>query len=1023
MFLPDKKYFILLLLVSLGLSNALVGQKIVIREADSSWMGQDIPAKALAEKPFSFNRRWYQNLVTRFNYYYNAQQTLQKCLEEAQHSHQDNYDSLLSLDPYDKQDFQMLRGSLDSVILNAGIGIEVHDPRGKWIDDLYLLVGQAYYYEQDYQQAAAAFEYTIKNLGARDEMDRPALIGSRAYQPESNISVVSPEKKNMNHPPARNDAFIWLIRTYLDSGYYDGATALINSLKSDPALPERLSGPLQLLEARYYFATEKTDSAMGALVAAIPLQQDKDLQARWQFVVSQLYERQKQWDKALAGYQQVEAFHPPPLMHFYARLSQIRIRVLQDPSGSGFARSSQPLVDMAKKERYARYRSIIYYHLGRLALQVGQPEMAIAYLKKSLLFNPKESAAHQRSYRLLADYYYSKQQYRPSRLYYDSTAAAGPAAPLVTVRKEALATVVKNLDVIAEQDSLLRLAGLPNDSLMAILGDIVEDSMRQRKKRNRILKDDENKSGGLFGRKEETQDLTAPQTKGGDWYFYNNIAKSKGFSTFHSEWGDRPLGDNWRLSQPNQPVGQAQEEARPILAGVVPEDAQGTPSEDLLAQLMAPLPLTPETKESSTRKKMEARHGNVDVFFLQLEDDTATLAALDLFLQQHPQNPYLADAYYKYYLIYTRMPDLAKAAHYKQLLLSAFPDSKYAAALGAPEEETQQQALAGTIMQLYDSAYVAYLTGDYAAVPALRERAAYLDAANAQKARFSLLAAMTVLKTQSDSAGRVALEQVVRQEAKDTAIVEQARRILHALDHKAELVEHLVHLQLPEQQTQAPALPPSQQQDSTTEQPGYLPLQALQGGQEPANRQEVKLSRPGQAGQLNRPELDSSRQAQLAEEAKAQMAAQTEEETATPDSAVVSAPAAMAAKPATPYTLERNIPYFVILSFRRVDADLIKTTLSAFSAYNRKNHQADSVEVSSFVLAHNQVILIFRLFKNETEALLYYGEIKQKAKADIIPKVPPSYYRLFFISRSNFILLNRSQDFEEYLNFFYQHYK
>lgn len=1026
MFLHHKKYIFLLLLTFLGLSNAVFAQKIVIREADSSWMGMPIPAKALAKKKFTFNRRWFQNLVTRFNYYYNARQTLRNTLEQAAEIHRDNYDSILTFYPYEQTDFEMLKRSLDSVILNAGIGVEVHDPRGKWIDDLYLLVGKAYYYQQNDKEAIAAFKYIIKNLGEKDDMGRPELVGTRAYHSESNISVVTPEDRKKTHRPARNDAFIWLIRANLDSGRYDKATALMNVLQGDPNLPERLRTPLYAIRAQFYLSKGQADSARAPLQSAITLQEDKELQARWQFILSQLYEQDKNWEKAIAAYRRVGAYKPPPLMKFYARLNQIRIKVLQNLAN--FTRSSKPLIEMAQKERYSRYRSIIYYNLGKLALQAGYAEKGIAFLKKSLLFNPKKKKNHFLSYALLADYYYSHRQYRPAKKYYDSAAAitSGPV-PTIKLRTKALTTVVKNLDIIIREDSLQTLAQMPHDSLMAYLGQIVEDSMHERRKRNRILKGPSKNRGGLFGRKSEKRPLAVNNERGGaNWYFYNNVAKAKGFSEFKAQWGNRPLADNWRLSNPNQPIREAKKDTKPVLAVGSAKDLQHRAAEDFLQKLLQPLPLTPQAIEKSEQKQVKARHQNINVFFLQLEDDTATLTAIDSMLHYHPKNPYLADIYYKLYLIYSRIPDLTMANHYKQLLLSHFADSKYARVFSPRKENAEENALDETITQLYDKAYISYLTGAYEKVSLLRDSALYLDPQNKQKARFHLLHAMMVLKTQSDSAGKAALHTVIQNNTTDTAIVAQAKLILNELQHKRDLVEHLMHLQLPANANDSAGEPFATTTDSLLEETPALPgIQAIAANKSIRQSASV-LKSPVQAGRINGPEIDSLKQKVLRAQAVQQLT--TDKTIINPTDSIIVTDSILQdinapATPITPYGIDRDVPYFVVLSFKKTSGSLIKKTLEAFANYNQKQHTTDSIEASSYVLAHNQVILIFRLFRNETKAVLYYKEIIQKAPATIIPDVNKAYYRLFFISRSNFILLNNTQDFKGYLSFFYKHYK
>jgi hypothetical protein len=96
--------------------------------------------------------------------------------------------------------------------------------------------------------------------------------------------------------------------------------------------------------------------------------------------------------------------------------------------------------------------------------------------------------------------------------------------------------------------------------------------------------------------------------------------------------------------------------------------------------------------------------------------------------------------------------------------------------------------------------------------------------------------------------------------------------------------------------------------------------------------------------------------------------------------------------------------------------------LNQFTRYNATKHANDKIEVGSFVLTPNDVMLIFRLFPDEDKALAYYDEIREEAAANIIPRIRPTEYSFFVISRDNFILLNSTKDLEGYRKFFTDNY-
>jgi tetratricopeptide (TPR) repeat protein len=399
-----------------------------------------------------------------------------------------------------------------------------------------------------------------------------------------------------------------------------------------------------------------------------------------------------------------------------------------------------------------------------------------------------------------------------------------------------------------------------------------------------------------------------------------------------------------------------------------------------IASLKAQIPLLPDQRKLSDDSILRAMYQEADAFAHTLENDTAAIHVLESMLARFPGNSLQAESYYRLSLLYSRLGDEARAAYYRDHVLNQFGNSRFAAALRGPVSTDTIPVLTKATTALYTQAYLDYLSGDYDQVLKLKDGAMHLDPQNAQQARFDLLAAMVTVKQQSDSAGKAALQGVILRQKADTAIVGEAAAMLDALNHKQALIEHLAQLQLPEEsENQPPA--PSQYRPAT-----------------PADTM-TAVSPPVAV-------------APVADTLKAQIPADTVQTVPVPKPPAV-----------TPYKLSADQPHFVVLAFNRTDKRLIDECLNRFSAYNQKIHPAEKIEVSSFLLAQNQVILIFRLFSSEAPALLYYQEIKGKSATTIIPDIPASYYHFFIISRDNFILLNNTKDYAGYMQFFTQNFR
>lgn len=969
---------------------------------DSSWMTQEMPSLKLAQKKFTLKRRLFQNLVTRFNAYYNARSKMKEVMEFAKGTHVDNYDSLLSLLPYSPSDFRSQTGNLDSIIFDASYGIEIHDPRSKWIDNLYLLAGQAYFFKQDYRNAITAFKFIIKYGGAKDEEGRPAIIGSVGYQPQNDVSVSTPEKekKLFYHTPSRNDAFIWLARAYIDSGEYVLAHNLIQTMQHDPEFPARLQGTLAETEALYYFSQKQTAKGITLLEKATSLQNDKKLKARWEYLLGQYYLEGESLDVAQNHFQQVLKLPSDPLMHFYAALNQSEIFILKNKGN--FQTSSQPLLKMAQRDKYDHFRSIIYYRIAQMALRGELPDQAISFLKESLMNNPENVGQKFQSAYLLANIFYNRGNYRNARLYYDSASLLTSDmhdGSTLAIRKNALGDIVSQLDIIDRQDSLQKLAAMPARELLTHLKSIVQDSLKARRRRNMFLQGNASPELNTGINNGQGKSLASDESQSSDqaWYFYNVALKARGFSIFQSQWGKRPLTDNWRggtsnignnaFMTVNTPEKSLTDSS--IQSGNI-EENESAAVKDLLIHI----PRTPEKKGISDDSIMQAMLAEAAIFDEQLRNDTAAANILSKLSERFPAFASGVEYNYRMYMIHIRQGQLQKAGEYRQIILQQFPGSKYAAAFN----NTQPAGMSATDLsatEIYNTAYVDYLGGEYDKVLSLKDSAAKIDPHNPQKARFDLLAAMITIKQQSDSAGKIALRQVMEENKQDTPIVKQAAAILNALNHKQELIEHLAHLQLPEEnETQnQPAMveSPVQQMPALSATAAQVPKREVPSAIQPAGHVTEELAKPH--------ETDSSGKTAIA------------------------GPVIPPPPPVTPYKIDASDPQFVVLAFNRTEEKYINECLQNFSIYNEKMHARDSIEVSTYLLAHNQVILIFRLFPDELKALQYYREIKNKALTLIIPNIPPEVYGFFIISRSNFILLNNTKDYEGYLKFFRKNYR
>ncbi|HEX2683397.1 MAG TPA: hypothetical protein VHL77_05675, partial [Ferruginibacter sp.] len=358
-----------------------------------------------AEKKFTVPRNIYQNNITHFNYYFNANNRVNTVIDRAKLSQKDDYANMLSFYPYSLDNTSTQKVELDSVIYTSTAGILLHDLRNDWIDNMYMLIGKAYYFRKDFDSALMTFQFINYNLFPRkrknDDDDRIVGTGS--------MSIASKEKRNILQkvtalPPSRNDAIIWLARTLIEQNEFAESGGLINTLQVDPNLPKRLRNDLEEVNAYWFFKQGLFDSAAIHLEKALSTADTKQDKSRWEFLLAQLYEQGGNYEKASDYYSRASKHTVDPLLDIYARLNDAKM--LKSSNAKELDKSISNLARMGKRDKYEAYRDIVYYSAGQLSLQKPDTNAAIAFFNKSLKYNTDNVNYRNRAYLDLGDIAY-----------------------------------------------------------------------------------------------------------------------------------------------------------------------------------------------------------------------------------------------------------------------------------------------------------------------------------------------------------------------------------------------------------------------------------------------------------------------------------------------------------------------------------------------------------------------------------------------------------------------------------------
>lgn len=666
----------------------------------------------MRKKKWSFLRKVYHNTTTRYNYYFNANERLKVIEQNMLKNIVNNYDSVLSLLTFDPNtDSSKYAKDLDSLIHKASIGIQIHDPRGQWQDDLYLTIGKAFYYKGDYKNAIASFKYvvaTAEKEKKEQQKKKTKKTGKKEALPTSDLADKE-AKSPFVHTSAKNDAVMWLSRTLATDSQTSVAQTVLNMLRSSDQYSEaQMGGRFAVAQSFLDFKTNN----LGAVVDNLaPLVKDKNspswLRQRAAYIRGQLLQQSERFPESDAAFDDVIALNPNMEMDFYARMNKVNNSI-----ASGNANKESLLANlnkMSKESKYKDYLGKINFAQARIYDANKDTALALNYYRKSINENVKHPIQKGLAFASMADIYYGQNSYTLAKKSYDSalvflSEAQNPTYAIALQRAGALEYIAEPGNTVKHNDSLLQLAQLSEKEQLAFIKKYLKEKEKQ------II-------DSVYAAKNATTAtaaLPAPTTLSSSkqsWYFGNPSTVQQGITSFKQKWGNRTLKDDWNRSSnfaagvanDDDPTASMSEEDRLIANLPSPES------------LLALIPNTPKQIDSVKKSLEQAKFELGKGYFKHMEDMPMALKTFEELDTEFPNHPHGAEITYYRYLIATNKGDKTKASRYAQLLASKYANSDWNKMVLAAQQPNPSSNLSTNNIALhYEEAYSALMNQDYA---------------------------------------------------------------------------------------------------------------------------------------------------------------------------------------------------------------------------------------------------------------------------------------------------------------------
>ena len=597
-------------------------------------------------KKKSWVNRQYHNTTAKYNGYFNGSESIKDGLKKLHANHIDDYTTTISVFPTgDSKTAQKTNSYMDKAIQKGSIVIQRHSMKikgteyCKWIDDNYLMVGKAYFYKGDFEEAIKTFSFII-NEYSKNEI--------------------------------RFEAALWLVRGYVEKGDFTSAESVLLDLLKDKKFPNKLDKELAVVAADFYVQKKDFTTATTELLNATELIKRKRKKVRLNYILAQIYQYSYNYPLAQKHYELVLKSNPEYEMAFNAKMSLARSLESGNPDTK---KMKEKLFKMTKDDKNKEYLDQIYYTIAEMEINNGDTLSAIENYTLSAVNSVENNSQKALSFLALGKIYFEKGTYKLASANYDSTIFYMDndfrLYEEANSRHLILTDLVSNINIVEMQDSLQMLAKLPKSEQSAVIGTIIQAEFE---KERRAAEDQSLKQQMMYesGRNGGREEQFGSNTSGGQWYFYNPATLSFGMSEFRKKWGTRKLEDDWRRKDKKISTNF---EIDSTATDSISLEAQNTKDPNYY---LNQLPKTKEDFENSDSQIKEALYQLGVIYKEALNKiDLSTDNFGAIFTRFPTDEQYAALALYNVYINYLETNN-PKATNSKETLLSKYPNSIYA---------------------------------------------------------------------------------------------------------------------------------------------------------------------------------------------------------------------------------------------------------------------------------------------------------------------------------------------------------
>ena len=652
-----------------------------------------------SRKKDNFVSRNFHAVATEYNTLYNGYIALDEGRKSLNEAYQDNYWDILPIERMQIDDEIVLPGQSKNENFNraeekAVKAIQKHgmNIKGKeknpQVDEAYLLLGKARYFDQRFVPALEAFNYILYKYPASDKINQ-----AKIWREKANIRLENDELAIKN---------------------------LKRLLEQEDIKDQDLADATSML-AQAFLNTKQIDSAITQLEIASSNTKSNDERGRYRFIQGQLYNKVGYKDSANIAFDKViELNRKTPRIYLIS--AHIEKAKNFDYDNGNKLEFLELLTDLEENRENRPYLDKIYHQIAEYHIGEGSDSLAVAYYNKSLRAPSQDKVLKAKNYQTLGEMSFDDSQYSIAGAYYDSTMTNlvlnSKPYRIIKRKRENLEDVIYYENIAQANDSILRLVSLPEVDRLTFFESYVNKLKEQAEldKQEKEKQEANARNSGLItadkklGNNNQARGLNQSRlpSQASSFYFYNQTTVAYGKNEFVKVWGDRALEDDWRWSNKSRSGINNNALSNDVLASA-------TEKELFDPQFyVAQIPSEEKEIDSISKERNFAYYQLGLIYKEKFKEYGLAKNKLQELLNSNPEERLVLPAKYNLYRIYTLLGQNDEATIAKNDIVSNYPESRYATILNNPELATLKDE--NSPESLYEKLYAQHKNQEYAEV-------------------------------------------------------------------------------------------------------------------------------------------------------------------------------------------------------------------------------------------------------------------------------------------------------------------